>query len=59
MKAEDSRGRIAIPERVRPYIEGWWRVWPISDKIGIPRNLCTFQETDPNRACGDGKALAK
>ena len=37
VKTEDSRGRIAIPKRIRPYIEGWRRVWPISDKIGIPR----------------------
>jgi integrase len=79
VKTEDSRARIPIPQRVRPYIEAWrqvcpdtspdalmfptkghlrnkgrsvpfraksffkWRVWPITDKIGIPRKLCTFQ----------------
>ncbi len=79
VKTEDSRARIPIPQRVRPYIEAWrrvcpdtspdapmfstqgrlknkgiavpfhpknffkWRVWPISDKLGLPRNLCTFQ----------------
>ena len=79
VKTEDSRARIPIPQRVRPYIEAWrkvcpdtspdalmfptkghlrnqgrsvpfraknffkWRVWPITDQIGIPRKLCTFQ----------------
>jgi integrase len=79
VKTEDSRARIPIPQRVRPYIEAWrqvcpdtspdalmfptkghlrnkgrsvplraknffkWRVWPVTDKIGIPRKLCTFQ----------------
>ena len=79
VKTEDSRARIPIPHRIRPYIEAWrkvcpntspdalmfpthwqlknkglavpfraknffrWKVWPISDKLGIPRNLCTFQ----------------
>ncbi len=79
---EDSRARIPIPQRVRPYIEAWrqvcpdpspdalmfptkghrknkssashlgqfraknffkWRVWPITDKLGIPRKLCTYR----------------
>lgn len=79
VKTEDSRARIPIPERVRPYVEAWrrvcpdtspdalmfptrghlknngksvpfraknffkWKVWPIADKLKIPRNLCTFQ----------------
>lgn len=79
VKTEDSRARIPIPQRIRPYIEAWrkvcpntspdalmfptqghlknrglavpfraknffkWKVWPVSDKLGIPRNLCTFQ----------------
>ncbi len=79
VKTDDSRARIPIPRRVRPYIEAWrkvcpntspdalmfptqghrknkglavpfhaknffkWKVWPVSDKLGIPRNLCTFQ----------------
>jgi integrase len=79
VKTEDSRARIPIPQRIRPYIEAWrkvcpntspdalmfptqghlknkgmvvpfraknffkWKVWPISDKLGISRNLCTFQ----------------
>jgi len=79
VKTDDSRARIPIPHRVRPYIEAWrkvcpntspdalmfpaqghrknkglavpfraknffkWKVWPVSDKLGIPRNLCTFQ----------------
>ena len=79
VKTEDSRARIPISHRIRPYIEAWrkvcpntspdalmfptqgqlknkglavpfraknffrWKVWPISDKLGIPRNLCTFQ----------------
>ena len=79
VKTEDSRARIPIPQRVRPYIEAWrqvcpdtspdavmfptsghlrnkgkavpfraqnffkWKVWPTTDNLGIPRNLCTFQ----------------
>ncbi|HEY6329994.1 MAG TPA: hypothetical protein VI756_11700 [Blastocatellia bacterium] len=79
MKTEDSRARIPIPQRVRPYIEAWhqvcpdtspdalmfptkgylrnkgrsvpfraknffkWTIWPVTDKIGNPRNLCRFQ----------------
>jgi integrase len=79
VKTDDSRARIPIPHRVRPYIEAWrkgcpntspdalmfptqghrknkglavpfraknffkWKVWPVSDKLGIPRKLCTFQ----------------
>jgi len=79
VKTEDSRARIPIPRRIRPYIESWrqvcpdtspdalmfatkghlqnigkmvpfraqnffkWKVWPIADKLGIDRKLCTFQ----------------
>ncbi len=79
VKTEDSRARIPIPPRIRPYIEAWrqvcpdtsedalmfptkghlrnkgktvpfraknsfkWKVWPIADKLDIPRKLCTFQ----------------
>lgn len=79
VKTEDSRARIPIPERVRPYIDAWkrmcpdtspdalmfpakghikdagksvpfraknffkWKVWPVTDELGIPRELCTFQ----------------
>jgi len=79
VKTEDSRARIPVPQRVRPYIEAWrqvcpdtspdalmfptkghlrnegnavpfraknffkWKVWPITDALGIPRKLCTFQ----------------
>lgn len=79
VKTEDSRARIPIPLRIRPYIEAWrqvcpdtspdalmfptkghlknkgkavpfhaknffkWKVWPITDKLNIPRKLCTFQ----------------
>jgi integrase len=79
VKTEDSRARIPIPRRIRPYIESWrqvcsdtspdalmfptkghlknagkmvpfraknffkWKVWPIADKLGIDRSLCTFQ----------------
>ena len=79
VKTEDSRARIPIPRRIRPYIEAWrqvcpdtspdalmfptkghlrnkgkmvpfraknffkWKVWPIADRLGIDRKLCTFQ----------------
>ena len=32
---------MAVPFRAKNFFK--WRVWPVSDKLGIPRNLCTFQ----------------
>ena len=31
----------AVPFRAQNFFK--WKVWPITDKLGIPRNLCTFQ----------------
>lgn len=35
-----NKGR-SVPFRAKNFFK--WRIWPITDKIGIPRNLCTFQ----------------
>ena len=31
----------AVPFRAQNFFK--WKVWPITDKLGIPRSLCTFQ----------------
>jgi integrase len=35
-----NKGRC-VPFRAKNFFK--WRVWPVTDKLGIPRQLCTFQ----------------
>lgn len=36
----EHRG-MTVPFRAKNFFK--WRVWPFSDQVGIPRNLCSFQ----------------